>query len=155
MGRDFPAADETGASDPFVITRCMGHQKRSKTKYETLNPGFFETLSLKVRLPPLEKGKKEMYPTPGVSLLVYDDDPGLFGGKKDLLGRVWIDLELHPGEKYSPVDSKKHKIYSKKKKEWYDLIFDATDSKEGKILVGYDIIPEDKHKMFPHNKMNI
>jgi len=22
MGRDFPAADETGASDPFVIARC-------------------------------------------------------------------------------------------------------------------------------------
>jgi hypothetical protein len=25
--------------------------------------------------------------------LIYDEDPGIFGAKKDLLGRVWIDLE--------------------------------------------------------------
>lgn len=28
-----------------------------------------------------------------------------------------------------------------KEQEWYELIFDATNSKEGQILVGYDIIP--------------
>ena len=44
MGREFPAADESGASDPFIIARCQGNKAKSSTKYETLNPGWFETL---------------------------------------------------------------------------------------------------------------
>lgn len=44
MGRDFPPADETGAADPFVNVRCMGKKTKTRTKYETLNPGFFETV---------------------------------------------------------------------------------------------------------------
>lgn len=53
MGREFPAADETGCSDPFIIARCQGKKARSKTKYETLNPGFFEVMELVVELPPM------------------------------------------------------------------------------------------------------
>ena len=53
MGRDFPAADETGASDPFIIARCQGKKVKSKIKYETLNPGFFETIEMVVSLPPI------------------------------------------------------------------------------------------------------
>ena len=53
MGRDFPPADETGAADPFIIARCMGKKNKTRTKYETLNPGFFETLELIVSLPPV------------------------------------------------------------------------------------------------------
>lgn len=52
MGRDFPPADETGAADPFIIIRCMGKKTKSRVKYETLNPGFFETLEIVVSLPP-------------------------------------------------------------------------------------------------------
>jgi hypothetical protein len=32
-------------------------------------------------------------------------------------------------------------VTTHKEQEWYELIFDATNSKEGQILVGYDIIP--------------
>lgn len=53
MGRDFPAADETGASDPFIIARCQGKKTKTKVKYETLNPGFFETIEMVVSLPPI------------------------------------------------------------------------------------------------------
>ena len=53
MGRDFPPADETGSSDPFVIARCMGKKTKTFTKRETLNPGFFETIGLIVDLPPI------------------------------------------------------------------------------------------------------
>ena len=52
MGRDMPPADETGAADPFVIAKCMGKTAKSKTKFETLNPGFFETIQMEVSLPP-------------------------------------------------------------------------------------------------------
>ena len=53
MGREFPPADDTGAADPFVIARCQGMKTKSDTKFETLNPGFFQTLEMVVSLPPL------------------------------------------------------------------------------------------------------
>ena len=46
MGRDFPPADESGAADPFVFARSMGQKAKSRVKYETLNPGWFETLEI-------------------------------------------------------------------------------------------------------------
>ena len=58
MGRNFPPADETGAADPFVIARCQGTKAKSRTKFETLNPGFFETLEMVVSLPPV--GNKDV-----------------------------------------------------------------------------------------------
>lgn len=51
LARNLPAGDKTGASDPFVLARCSGQIAKSRTKYETLNPSFFETLDMKVILP--------------------------------------------------------------------------------------------------------
>jgi Ca2+-dependent lipid-binding protein len=58
MGRNFPPADETGAADPFIIARCQGKRTKSRTKFETLNPGFFETVEMVVSLPPI--GNKDV-----------------------------------------------------------------------------------------------
>ncbi len=65
----------------------------------------------------------------------------MFGSKKDLLGRVWLDIEKKICQITSPVDGKRYNVHTHKDPEWYDLIFDATNSKEGQILVGYDLIP--------------
>jgi hypothetical protein len=62
MGKDFPPADETGAADPFVVARCQGMRVKSDTKFETLNPGFFETLKMVVSLPPLDEASRRDYP---------------------------------------------------------------------------------------------
>lgn len=53
MGRNFPPADETGAADPFIIARCQGKKAKSSVKFETLNPGYFETLEMIIDIPPL------------------------------------------------------------------------------------------------------
>jgi hypothetical protein len=74
-------------------------------------------------------------------LLIYDEDTGILGVKKDLLGRVWIDLNLLPCQIKTPKGKKDYKMYSRQEPKWYDLLFDATNQKEGKLLVGYDIIP--------------
>lgn len=66
MGRDLPAADPTGLADPFIILRCAGQKFQSTTKKETLNPGWFETIEMKVNIPKI--GNKK-FPTPSVSLL--------------------------------------------------------------------------------------
>jgi len=65
----------------------------------------------------------------------------MFGSKKDLLGRVWIDLEKKTSQIISPVDGKPRTVTTHKEPEWFDLIFDATNSKDGQLLVGYDLIP--------------
>jgi hypothetical protein len=54
-----------------------------------------------VNLPPLGDPN---FPQAGISLLVYDEDQSIFGAKKDLLGRVWIDLELIPAVTPSLID---------------------------------------------------
>ena len=65
MGRNFPPADETGASDPFVIIRCCGKKVKSSVKYVTLNPGWFEVLEIdKILIPPPDK-EKEVIPACG------------------------------------------------------------------------------------------
>jgi hypothetical protein len=46
-----------------------------------------------VSLPPLDEENRVNFPTPGISVLVYDQDLSLFSTKKDLLGRVWINIE--------------------------------------------------------------
>lgn len=46
-------------------------------------------------------------------------------------------------------------MHTHKTPDWYDLIFDATNSKNGKVLVGYDIIPLDLKDQFPLDKINI
>jgi len=118
-----------------------------------LNPGFFETLEFIIDLPPLGD---DNFPQPGLSLLIYDEDEGLLGAKKDLLGRVWIQLETKKGKIKSPVDQRLYEVYSHVEHEWWDLIFDATPgTKEGKVLVGYDIIQMDLKDKFPVEKINI
>lgn len=73
--------------------------------------------------------------------MVYDEDTGLLGVKKDLLGRIWIDLERLPCKVKTPKDHSDYELFSRSEPKWYDLIFEATQSKEGRLLVGYDLIP--------------
>lgn len=73
--------------------------------------------------------------------MVYDEDLTFIGEKKDLLGRIWIDIEKIISEIKSPVDGKMYQVHTHKDPEWYELIFDATNSKEGRLYIGYDIIP--------------
>jgi hypothetical protein len=77
-------------------------------------------------------------------LLIYDEDTGILGSKKDLLGRVWINIEKKIDQIMGPTDNKFHTVHTHHGEEWYDLIWDANNSKEGQILVAYDIIPLDK-----------
>lgn len=58
IGRNLPPADEGGVSDPFVIIRCAGNTIRSTVKSQTLNPGWYETLTLDVTLPAFEENVK-------------------------------------------------------------------------------------------------
>jgi hypothetical protein len=66
MGRDLPAADDTGLTDPFVIVRCAGSKEKSGYKTQTLNPGWFETIEMEVYIPTIGN---TIFPSASISLL--------------------------------------------------------------------------------------
>ena len=85
---------------------------------------------------------------PGISILVYDSDSW---GKKDLIGRAWMDLERgYPeqegGNLINLNGSRDSKIsyVQRKVATWQPLEFEATGEKEGSVLVGYRLHPLDK-----------
>lgn len=52
--RDLPPADETGSSDPYVKIQIEDKFGYTKMQPATLNPQWFETVTLDVDLPPFE-----------------------------------------------------------------------------------------------------
>jgi hypothetical protein len=66
MGRDLPAADDTGLADPFIIVRCAGSKEGSEYKKQTLNPGWFETIEMEVNIPVIGN---TIFPSSSISLL--------------------------------------------------------------------------------------
>ena len=48
MAKDVAPADDSGASDPFIRIFCGKAKADSSIKKVTLNPGWFETITLDV-----------------------------------------------------------------------------------------------------------
>lgn len=68
-GRNLPPADACGTSDAYVKVRCAGQLAKSKTAEKTLNPGWYETLKLDVKLNPFDNSG--LVPN-GMFLMVFD-----------------------------------------------------------------------------------
>ena len=85
VARNLPAADKSGSSDPMVVFRCAGNAINSNTKNVSLNPNWFESYRMDVKLPKNNEGIIK-YSLTG---LVYDVD----SNGNDLLGICDIPLE--------------------------------------------------------------
>lgn len=80
---------------------------RSKTKYETLNPAFYETLEMKIKLPKriLNSGEEEEdlenLPKSIINIMVFDEDidPFMRNKKKSLLGRTILTVDPNRDKK--------------------------------------------------------
>ena len=132
-----PAGDKTGASDPFVVARCSGQMAKSKTKYETLNPSFFETLEMKVNLPKgLLDGKlgKDSLPKSVINIMVFDEDTDILKNKKKvLLGRTLINIDAE-----SIKESRAEFSKSLNKK----LKLEAEGQTGGELQIRYELVPQ-------------
>ncbi|MCO5110336.1 MAG: C2 domain-containing protein 3 [Burkholderiaceae bacterium] len=53
QGRKLPAADETGALDPYLKVSIAGEQRLATKRYATTAPTWYETICMDVLLPPL------------------------------------------------------------------------------------------------------
>ena len=141
MGRDLPAADENGLSDPFIIVKWAGESRESKVKNQTLNPGWFQTLEMTVKIPQI--GTEEM-PKPSVSLLWYDRDSF---GRKDLLGRTIMTIDGSNASFRQNGDDYHYVSY--KYADWYKLHFDALNEDKGYILAGYGLMTVEDARRCP------
>ncbi|CAI2384461.1 unnamed protein product [Moneuplotes crassus] len=141
MGRDLPAADDTGLADPFIILRCAGAKKQSTTKKETLNPGWFETVEMKINIP---KVGNSIFPEPSVSLLCYDEDSF---GRKDLLGRALMEMK---GEQKVIEEKNREVEYSLfLEPTWHELYFDALKEQKGYLLAGFGLLEPEVAESYP------
>jgi Ca2+-dependent lipid-binding protein len=127
VARDLPPSDATGSSDPYVKVRCASKHAVSRIQYKTLNPDFYETLSLKVSLQLLEKAKISQ----GMMIMMFDKDSE---DSDDLLGRCWIQFDLK-------AMGSTNVQYFHRKPKWFNLFYDATEQVQGKILISYALIP--------------
>jgi hypothetical protein len=82
-------------------------------------------------------------------LTIYDFDTGMFKDKKDLLGRIWIYIEQKVAQIKSPVNGLMYTATSHVEPDWYSLLFDASESSDGDLLLGYDLIPLSFKDAFP------
>ena len=80
QGKNFPALDSNGLSDPFVKVDFVGQKETSEVKYKTLFPEYYKTFVFNdLKIPEAENF---LY-CPPVNFHVYDKD--IFGGS-DYMG---------------------------------------------------------------------
>jgi Ca2+-dependent lipid-binding protein len=66
MAKNITPTDEIGISDPFIRISCGDTREISTIKFNTLNPGWFETITMSVKIP-------TNIPS-GISLTCYDHE---------------------------------------------------------------------------------
>eukprot|EP01006_Ploeotia_vitrea_P043964 TRINITY_DN66795_c5_g1_i1.p1 TRINITY_DN66795_c5_g1~~TRINITY_DN66795_c5_g1_i1.p1 ORF type:complete len:1371 (-),score=823.25 TRINITY_DN66795_c5_g1_i1:1409-5521(-) len=127
QGRNLPAADANGLSDPYVTVRIGGEQAKGKVETETVNPTYYTTLKLKVSLPtPLSMA-------PPVTVMCYDYDRA---SADDLMGRFTFPIEQATADMPAMP-------------QWFPLYMDDPDVTEGELLCSFQIIPYDLAKKIP------
>jgi hypothetical protein len=153
MGRNLPAADDDGQSDPFVKASCAGEWGKREQHYRsddpctdkldqtaakrgTVNPQWYETLHFRNKgclkgLPRFDRGRLELPDDlevwPKLTLHVFDWDEG---SKDEFLGRVTINLEDIASCMYHCTTPRWHKVHQAQ-----------TEIASGELLVSCQLIP--------------
>ncbi|KAJ6247531.1 c2 calcium-dependent membrane targeting [Anaeramoeba flamelloides] len=127
QGRNLPPADKNGLSDPYCRIRIGKYSAKCKTIQETLNPTWFETVTMPVELPdPISYA-------PNVSVLCYDWDAA---SSDDLLGRFDIKT-VEIGQRFPPSP------------KWHKLYMDNPEITFGEVLASFQLVPYEERKNFP------
>ena len=122
QARGLLAADDNGLSDPYCVVAFGSATKKTRVINCTLNPTWYETLTLNVELP---ADAADIALSPDINVMVYDKD---VVGRDDFLGRVTIRAgSATRGFPPRPT--------------WYDLFVESEDEPYGSILASFQLIP--------------
>eukprot|EP00002_Diphylleia_rotans_P037674 TRINITY_DN8442_c0_g2_i1.p1 TRINITY_DN8442_c0_g2~~TRINITY_DN8442_c0_g2_i1.p1 ORF type:complete len:1061 (-),score=181.13 TRINITY_DN8442_c0_g2_i1:1732-4914(-) len=121
-GKDIPAADANGLSDPVCEVRIDKYKLRSKELSNTLRPVWNEVMSEDVVLPqPLNLASQ-------IILELYDVD---FTSDQDLLGRyIYPTNDVHKMKWDVP--------------QWLPLYMPGEPGMKGQVLIAFELIPKDQ-----------
>lgn len=85
LGRNLPACDSSGTSDPFLEMHCCGHSDKTSHKNDTVDPTWNEVLSFNIHTLP-----EPITMAPYIQVFAYDFDRF---SSKDPLGRFKVSCE--------------------------------------------------------------
>lgn len=124
QARGLPSMDRNGLSDPYAIVRCAGQSNSTLVKQETLNPLWYHTSCLDVKLPtPLSMA-------PRIYVNIFDKD--IFD-RDDLMGHFTISIT--DAMSMIPQDP-----------TWFDLIDSDGKPVKGQVLACFQVLPAELSK---------
>ena len=121
QGKDFPATDDNGLSDPYIKLNLMGEVQQSSVKRKTRFPLFYETLSFDCLLP-----DKEFLPL--LDCVVYD---------KDILFDEYVGQFCFSLKKGFQLKSNQEAFPDP---EYYQLFVEKPGDGQGEVLLSVQLI---------------
>ena len=142
VARQLASGEEDGTSNPQVEFKSGGKIVKTTRIDNTLNPDWYER-----RILDIEINDVEYTQSPTVTIMV--NHIKTKNGKevgKSLLGRYWLLLDIKSDKTFILNRKTKEEIKNITyfKPQWIPLIYDKEDKLDGKLLLGYAVIPE-KH----------
>jgi hypothetical protein len=127
QGKNLPAADSNGLSDPYITVNFMGQSKKTAVKKKTLFPSYYETIIFNdVTIP---DGHDFSY-SPQVNFRLFDEDTF---NSDEYLGTFGLDLRSAVVTTDPDADLPDPK--------WYEFFKEVPDDGEGELLVQIQLIP--------------
>ncbi|KAF0685797.1 Aste57867_22405 [Aphanomyces stellatus] len=133
QGRQLPAMDDNGLSDPYIKVRFCGEEKKIAVKKQTCNPLWYQTVTFNVDLPPVEM----LHFAPQVILRVVDWDAGLGDTSHDYIGSSFLTI--------SPTDARElNDARPDPSPKWHHLVQQEEGDTEGEILASVAVVKLDR-----------
>lgn len=139
VARDLASGEPDGTTNPFISFTTNGQTARTKTISRTLNPDFYETVLMDISV------NHDPYSPPPALVVLANHQKAKNGSLQEqqvLLGRYWMMLNTKVKKKLVVSKHPRHVVdIFNGKPRWLPLIYDKKNQVDGKLLLGYSLIP--------------
>ncbi|EQC29478.1 hypothetical protein SDRG_12726 [Saprolegnia diclina VS20] len=124
QGRQLPALDDNGLSDPYAKVRFGADEQRSEVRKKTRDPMWYQTFVYDVMLPPLDM----LHFSPQVIVRLMDHDNGISESGHDYMGSAFISFNA---SNVRPIGDAEENLPEPK---WFNLMQQEEGDTEGAIF---------------------
>jgi len=137
QGRNLPAGDDDGRSDPFCKIRLDGDEIQTNVIENTINPVWYERQILAVSFDEISQASK-------ICMQIFDSDDDAPFDSDDLLGVAYIDLS--DAEEFR-LDERAHERVDKEsiiqRPKWYPINMGRPGTEMGEMLCSFNLFEDD------------